>query len=166
MTELRDAYSYSEGFADMEEAPHPQEKSQKRQLHSQQRNDMDEYHYQHQQEAAMTMPKPRVQLPSPPSPPPVIKEVAGFTNYQNNQQQSMRFPEYSFWDRMVMSRREVLKLFILSIVIVLGISLEKIACHYMTNYLTSNDLTTFQELLIRLSFPIVVFLILWIIKSL
>lgn len=96
-----------------------------------------------------------------------------FTNYYEYQEQTpqpqqlpQRPYQYSFWDRMVMSRREVMKLFILSIVIILGISLEKIGCYYITNYLSSNDLTTFQELMVRLSFPIVIFIILWIIKSL
>lgn len=86
----------------------------------------------------------------------------GFYNYgyQN------RYPEYSFWDRMVMSKREVLKLFILSIVIILAISLEKFGSYYFNSYLTSTDLTTFQEFIVRLSFPVIVFLFLWIIKSL
>ena len=87
--------------------------------------------------------------------------------YQQPQQQHQRrYPEYSFWDRMVMSKREVFKLFILSIVIVLGISLEKLGFHYITSYISSNDLTTFQEFMVRLSLPIIVFLFLWIIKSL
>jgi len=59
-----------------------------------------------------------------------------------------------------------MKLFILSIVIILGISLEKIGSHYVNQYLSSNDLTNVQELLVRLSFPIIIFIILWIIKSL
>jgi ABC-type bacteriocin/lantibiotic exporter with double-glycine peptidase domain len=93
-----------------------------------------------------------------------------FTNYYNYQEQTpqqqySRTPEYSFWDRMVMSRREVLKLFILSLVVILAISLEKIGCHYLYNYISSTDLTTLQEFLVRLSFPIIVFIILWIIKS-
>lgn len=128
---------------------------------------------------------------TPPPPPPPKKKPAPeyqsqiphqmpqqeakerFTNYYEYQEQPQQPPQvpqrpyqYSFWDRMVMSRREVMKLFILSIVIILGISLEKIGCHYITNYLSSNDLTTFQELMVRLSFPIVIFIILWIIKSL
>lgn len=85
---------------------------------------------------------------------------------QNKDYYQKRYPEYSFWDRMVMSRREVLKLFILSIVIILGISLEKIGSHYISTYLNSTDLSSFQEFMVRLSFPICVFLILWIIKSL
>jgi len=66
----------------------------------------------------------------------------------------------------VMSKREVLKLFILSIVIILAISLEKLGSYYMTSYLTSTDLSSLQEFMVRLSFPIIVFLFLWIIKSL
>ena len=58
------------------------------------------------------------------------------------------------------------KLFILSIVIILGISLEKIGYHYISNYISSTDLSSIQEFLVRLSFPIGVFIILWIIKSL
>lgn len=85
---------------------------------------------------------------------------------QAPQQQQRRHPEYSFWDRMIMSKREVMKLFILSIVIMLGISLEKLGFHYLSSYISSTDLTSTQEFLVRLSFPIIVFLILWIIKSL
>jgi len=98
-----------------------------------------------------------------------------FNNYSPYQEQTLSHQpqnrvqqtyQYSFWDRMVISRREVMKLFILSIVIILGISLEKIGCHYINQYLSSNDLTYIQELLVRFSFPIIVFIILWIIKSL
>ncbi len=85
---------------------------------------------------------------------------------QASQQQQRRHPEYSFWDRMIMSKREVMKLFILSIVIMLGISLEKLGFHYLSSYISSTDLTSTQEFFVRLSFPIIVFLILWIIKSL
>ena len=85
---------------------------------------------------------------------------------QQNYNYQKRYPEYSFWDRMVMSKREVLKLFILSIVIILGISIEKIGFHYLSSYLSSSDLSPFQEFMVRLSFPIFVFLFLWIIKSL
>ena len=118
------------------------------------------------------------QISQPPPqeiPQPQIKAKENFNNYYPYQEQTsapqtqMRFQQtyqYSFWDRMVMSRREVMKLFILSIVIILGISLEKIGCHYINQYLSSNDLTYIQELLVRFSFPIIIFIILWIIKSL
>lgn len=86
------------------------------------------------------------------APPPVIKRN--------------RYPEYSFWDRMVMSRNDVFKLVLLAFVIVLGISIEKLGYHYISQYLTDNLLSPLQEFLVRISFPIVIFLLLWIIKSL
>jgi|688.fasta_scaffold977525_1 hypothetical protein len=81
-------------------------------------------------------------------------------------QQPHRTPEYSFWDRMTMSRPDVFKLVLLSFVIVLGISIEKFASHYITSYLTDNILSPIQEVLVRLSYPILIFLFIWIIKSL
>jgi len=121
--------------------------------------------------------QPEIEEYQPPpqqQPQPRQTKPEQFTNYYPYQEQQIQIPQprpqqsyqYSFWDRMVMSRREVIKLFILSIVIILGISLEKIGCHYINQYLSSNDLTSIQELLVRLSFPIIVFIILWIIKSL
>lgn len=128
--------------------------------------------------------QPSPQSPQPPQPPQPPQQPQlnfqqyskeHFNNYSPYQEQTSSHQpqnrvqqtyQYSFWDRMVISRREVMKLFILSIVIILGISLEKIGCHYINQYLSSNDLTYIQELLVRFSFPIIVFIILWIIKSL
>lgn len=128
-------------------------------------NQSQQQSYQHQQIQQQQQLQPQLQ--------PQIKSNEKFTNYYNLQelpqqqnQQPQKIYQYSFWDRMIMSKREVIKLFILSIVIILGISLEKIGCHYINNYLSSNDLTFLQELLVRFSFPIVIFIILWIIKSL
>ena len=122
--------------------------------------------------------QPSSQPPQPPQQPQLNFQQYSkehFNNYSPYQEQTSSHQpqnrvqqtyQYSFWDRMVISRREVMKLFILSIVIILGISLEKIGCHYINQYLSSNDLTYIQELLVRFSFPIIVFIILWIIKSL
>lgn len=77
-----------------------------------------------------------------------------------------RNPEYSFWDRMVLSKNDVIKLVIFSLIIVLGISIEKIIFHYINQYLTENLLSPMQDFLVRLSIPISLILFLWIIKSL
>ena len=88
------------------------------------------------------------------------------------QQQQMQQPKkietynYSFWDRMVMSRSDVIKLAVFSLVIVLGISIDRIGTYYINKYLTDNEYSYIQEFLIRLSYPIIIFIILWIIKSL
>lgn len=85
---------------------------------------------------------------------------------QQMQHFQQRHPEYSFWDRMVLSKNDVLKLLLLSFVIVLGISIEKIGHHYISQYLIENILSSTQEFIVRISFPIFIFLLLWIIKSL
>lgn len=77
-----------------------------------------------------------------------------------------RNPSYSFSDRMAMKRGEVIKLAMFSLVIVLAISLERIGNHYLTKYLSDNLFTDFQEVMLRLSYPVIVFIILWVIKSL
>lgn len=79
---------------------------------------------------------------------------------------SKQYPSYSFWDRMNIKRPEVVKLAIFSLVIVLGISLDRIGTHYITKYLNDNIFTDMQEFLLRLSYPITIFIFLWIVKSL
>ena len=94
------------------------------------------------------------------------------SNYEEKQFKSaptkkvQRNPEYSFWDRMVLSKNDVIKLVILSLIIVLGISIEKVLFHYINQYLTENLLSPMQDFLVRLSIPVSVILFLWIIKSL
>jgi len=144
-------------------------------------NNIEEYQSSQQQPQHQQSPQPQqshqaqYQQVSQSSHIPQPQTRENFNNYSPYQEQSsvpqiqlrpQQSYQYSFWDRMVMSRREVMKLFILSLVIILGISLEKIGCHYINQYLSSNDLTYIQELLVRFSFPIIVFIILWIIKSL
>ena len=147
MTELNLAY---EQMADYEQQPQqpqqPQLSPSKEQIQMQQQQIQQQIQQQMQQQM----------------------QKQQFIDYeqQQQQQQQRRYPEYSFWDRMIMSKREVMKLFILSIVIILGISIEKVGFHYLSSYISSTDLTSTQEFLIRVSFPVIVFLLLWIIKSL
>jgi hypothetical protein len=142
---------------------------------SKKQKSIEDYQQASQQQPPQQSPQQPSQQPQYQQSQPQSQTKEHFNNYYPYQEQAsvpksqMRIQQtyqYSFWDRMVMSRREVMKLFILSIVIILGISLEKIGCHYINEYLTSNDLTYIQELLVRFSFPIIVFIILWIIKSL
>jgi hypothetical protein len=164
MTDINLAYSFNgsdleDDFNQQQQQQQPQQQQQLQQQpqqikNSQQQLDINEYHQNKEKEREREIiTKPII---------PQINQVREKFNNYNYQ----RNPEYSFWDRMVMSKREVLKLFILSMIIILGISLEKVGYHYLTSYLNSTDLTTFQEFLVRLSFPIIVFLLLWIIKSL
>ena len=87
-------------------------------------------------------------------------------NYEKNNDHVRRNPSYSFWDRMAIKRPEVIKLGVFALVIVLAISLERIGTHYLGKYLTDNIFTDLQEVMLRFSYPIGVFILIWIIKSL
>jgi hypothetical protein len=154
MTELNIAYSYNGN--DMGEE-----------------NTMSNYEpesYQTQpSQQSQQQPQPQQQAPPQQQPAPIIY-------YQPPPQQApqprktapvqQRAPEYSFWDRMMLSRNDVFKLMLLAFVVVLGISIEKLGSHYMNTYLTDNILSPLQEFIIRLSYPLLIFIFLWIIKSL
>jgi hypothetical protein len=73
--------------------------------------------------------------------------------------------EYNFFDRMSAKRTEVVKLALFSLVIVLGISIDRMLTYYLSKYIGENILTDFQELLLRLSYPITIFLLLWVFKA-
>lgn len=160
MTDINLAYNISnepeEEFNQTQTQPQQQSQQQRTppQPPQQQQLDMSEFQKEREKERERAM---------------IHKQVSQRNQIQepfSNNYQYQRNLEYSFWDRMVMSKREVLKLFILSMVVILGISLEKVGFYYISNYLNSTDLSTFQEFLVRISFPIIVFLLLWIIKSL
>ena len=87
-------------------------------------------------------------------------------NTQNNSEQAYKKRnEYNFIDRMNLKKSEVIKLALFSLVIVLGISIDRMLTYYVSKYINDNILTDFQELLLRLSYPITIFLLLWIFKA-
>ena len=86
-------------------------------------------------------------------------------NTHSNDNYRKRVPEYNFFDRMNMKKSEVIKLALFSLVIVLGISVDRMITYYLSKYIGDNILTEFQEFLLRISYPIGIFLVLWIFKA-
>lgn len=74
-------------------------------------------------------------------------------------------PSESFWERLGNKKWEVVKLIVLALVVLLGISMDRVATHYLTNYIGRAFLTDTQEFLIRIGYPVVIILVLWIIKA-
>lgn len=72
----------------------------------------------------------------------------------------------TFWDRLGEKKGEMLKLVGLALVILFAVSLDRVSTHYLTTYISKAFLTDMQELLVRLSYPVIVILILWIMKAL
>lgn len=73
--------------------------------------------------------------------------------------------EPSFLERLADKKADVLKLVGLSLVVLLAISVDRISSHYLSGYISKSFLTEMQEFLIRLAYPVVVILVLWILKA-
>jgi hypothetical protein len=99
--------------------------------------------------------------------PQINNQIQSNQNIQNNKTNNVNEVEYenTFWNRFVSKKYEVFKLFLFSLVIVLAISMDKIFAHYLNKYINENILTNTQELIIRISYPILIILILWIFKA-
>jgi hypothetical protein len=77
---------------------------------------------------------------------------------------SHRFQE-SFWDKLASKKWDVVKLVILSLVVLLAMSVDRVGNFYLLKYVDSSLLSPTQEFLVRLSYPVIVLLLLWIIKA-
>lgn len=101
--------------------------------------------------------------PPPPIPETVyMKEVPPAIINNNNTPPS----QPSFWDRMGMKKDEIFKLFIFSMIILLAIAMDKAFFHYLKTYIEENMLSWSQEFMIRLMYPVLILVLLWIMKSL
>lgn len=69
------------------------------------------------------------------------------------------------WDRLANRKGEVLKFFLLSLVVLLGISMDRMGSHYLNNYISRSFLGETQEFLVRLGYPVFVLLLLWILRA-
>jgi len=122
--------------------------------------------------------------PGPPAPPAVqqmqepgyaqpsasamalAQQPAPQPTYNAPQPRSAMYAAPSFWDRLAGKRVEVAKMIVLSLVVLLAISLDRMSSHYLTGYIGTAFLTTSQEFLVRLSYPLIVLLCLWMLKAL
>jgi hypothetical protein len=176
MTELNIAYSYNGNDMFTEEKQSDdnlleyQQPQQLQQLQQQQ----PQIQQQSQQSQQPQIQQPQIQAQIQPQIQPLTPMNNNYYINQGQPQQlikkqqvyQQRNPEYSFWDRMALSRNDVFKLALLALVIVLGISIERIGNHYINQYLSDNILSSIQEFIVRVSYPIMIFIFLWIIKSL
>lgn len=122
-------------------------------------------------QAAVTQPQQLVQpqpQPVQPQAPPAAWSSPlmhhGYTGQVMHQLQ--RVPqEPGYLELLWQRRRDVLKLIMLSITILLAISLHSTAWHYLRSFIEDTTLTWNQELVIRLAYPIVVLVVLWHVKA-
>lgn len=104
-----------------------------------------------------------------PLPPPVqLKKPPPETIYYHEEpkQQVIYYQGDSFFDKIAAKRFEILKVFSFALIIVLAISIDRVNTFYLTQYVTNSVLTSTQELLLRISYPITVLIIIWLLKLL
>lgn len=68
-------------------------------------------------------------------------------------------------DKLFAKKKDMLKIFQLSLIIVLAMSIHFIIDYYTRNYLKNNDLTFERELIIRMLYPVSIIFILWNMKA-
>lgn len=127
---------------------------------------------------------PKPQLPQPPQQAPSIKQQQ--TNLQNMdpnymtadqklhilttefQKQREMFEnnknQVSYFDRLWAKRRDVIKLIIFSLVILLALSFHDVTTHYLKQYFEDTMLSPTKEFLLRLVYPLIVLIALWNIR--
>ena len=72
----------------------------------------------------------------------------------------------SMVDRYVRSKRDVAKLVVMALLVLLALSMNDIIKYYLGKYIMNNDLTNNNELYLRLSVPLSVLLLIWTMKAL
>lgn len=71
----------------------------------------------------------------------------------------------SMWDKLSSKKYDVMKLVLLSLVILLAMSSDRVVNFYLSKYISGGIFTTIQEFLIRLSYPLVILVLLWMLKA-
>ncbi len=106
----------------------------------------------------------QAQVP-PTAPPPPMPEVVYMKEAPQQHSSNTPPPSPSFWDRMGMKKDEIYKLLIFSMIILLAIAMDKAFFHYLKTYIDENMLTWSQEFMVRMIYPIVILVLLWIMKA-
>lgn len=76
-----------------------------------------------------------------------------------------RVLETGYFETMWLRRRDLIKVCVLSLAVLLAISAHSTAWHYLQDYVDVNGLTGGRELIVRLAYPVVIVTLLWNIKA-
>ena len=83
---------------------------------------------------------------------------------QKQKLQASKSNDVNSIDRFVSKKKEVFKLVIISLTILLAFSMHFVVNDMLKSYLMNTILTPTQEMLTKLSYPITVLLLIWTIK--
>lgn len=67
----------------------------------------------------------------------------------------------SYFDKLFGKKKELYKVLQLSLIITLGLSLHFLMDHYLSRYISDNDMSFERQLILRLLYPAAVLFVLW-----
>ena len=122
-------------------------------------------HSQHSQQQLLQ--KPAIQQAQvPPDVEYNVPEPVYQQQTPTKQQPQVAYSEPSIWEKMGDSKSDVFKLFMFALVILMAISIDRFIFHYIRNYIDENVMNTTNEFLFRLSYPVAILVVVWLLKSL
>ena len=149
---------------------------QSQQMHQPQQ--MQPQQQQMQQARLAIIPTQRGTMAPPPLPVPMPSLAAMYPTYSQQSQQphqSMRSQyahlpppppqEPGYFEIMWSRRRAVVKLIILTLVVLLAISCHATVLHYMKQFIDDVEPTHYQEIALRVAYPLLVLAIMWNLKA-
>lgn len=80
-------------------------------------------------------------------------------------QAPVEMPADGIWDKLAARKGEVMKFFMLALVVLLGVSMDRMGSHYINGYISRSLLGDTQEFLVRLAYPLGVLLFMWILRA-
>lgn len=111
------------------------------------------------------------QIPLVPSQPQSVFDQLQYENEMTHLQkelykyQRQNMPSQpSFFDAMWAKRRELVKLLMFSLVIIIALSFHSVMEHVIKTYISENDMTPRNEVLLRFAYPVAMILIVWFMK--
>lgn len=73
-------------------------------------------------------------------------------------------PREGFFDRFASKKYDILKVVSFALIIVLAIAIDRFTTFYISQYVADSVLTTTQEVFVRIAYPIVILLVIWLLK--
>lgn len=101
----------------------------------------------------------------PPRAPMQVETMTPAVVVQPSASTKKMYSNETFWDKIGQRKMEVIKMILLALVVVLGLSIDRAAGHYLDGYISKSILTNIQEFMVRISYPVVIILFIWIMKA-
>ena len=85
-----------------------------------------------------------------------LKEEFKKTKNNNNE---------SIIDRYIKKKKDVIKLFLLSLLVLLALSMNDVIKTYLSKYILGNDITSKNEMYLRCAVPLTIYFVIWTMKA-